>query len=73
MFNRENLAFVVKDKIQTIPMAQLNYAWENGFIDSDTIYFNNLILNKQQLLDEWMIPVRKSWLAKRLPQVAAPK
>lgn len=73
MFNRENLAFVVKDKIQTIPMGQLNYAWENGFIDSDTIYFNNLVLNKQQLLDEWMIPVQKSWLARRLPQVADPK
>src|SRR5438552_13120484 len=32
MFNRQNLAFLVKEKIQTIPMAQLDYAYENGFI-----------------------------------------
>src|SRR5215213_6473452 len=32
-FNRTTLAFVVKDKIQLLPMSQLNYAMENFFID----------------------------------------
>jgi hypothetical protein len=67
MFNRQNLAFLVKEKIQAIPMAQLDYAYENGFITADTIYFNNLVLTKQALLDQWMIPVKDSWLARRLP------
>ena len=49
MFNRQNLAFVVKEKIQTIPLAQLKYALENGFIDADTLYFNNLVADKRQL------------------------
>jgi hypothetical protein len=70
MFNRQNLAFVVKEKIQTIPYSQLVYAYENGFITPDTIYFNNLVLTKQELLDKWMIPVKESWLMKRLPQKA---
>src|SRR3954469_1516747 len=34
MFNRQNLAFVVKEKIQTIPLAQLKYAFENNFINA---------------------------------------
>lgn len=67
MFNRQNLAFVVKEKIQTVPVAQLNYAWENAFINGDTIYFNNLAASKEALLTHWMIPVKDSWLAKRLP------
>jgi len=67
MFNRENLAFVVKDKIQLLPLSQLKYAVENNFINGDTIYFNNLVQTKDELLNKWMIPVKESWLAKRLP------
>ena len=64
-FNRNNLAFVVKDKIEVLPLSQLKYAFENGFIDADTLYFNNTILNKEQLENSWIIPIRQSWLAGR--------
>ena len=72
MFNRQMMAFVIKDKIQLLPMAQLNYAAENGFINTDTLYFNNLVATKQELLEKWMLPVKESWLAKRIkfPQTA---
>jgi hypothetical protein len=66
MFDRQNLAFVVKEKIQLLPLSQLNYAVENKFIDADTIYFNNTVLTKKELLEKWMIPVKDSWLAKRI-------
>ena len=66
MFNRQNLAFVVKEKIQTIPLAQLKYAFENNFINAETLYFNNLVATKEALLSQWMIPVKDSWLAGRL-------
>ena len=64
-FNRTNLAFVIKDKIQLLPLNQLAYAFENNFITPDTLYFNNTVLNKQQLEDNWIIPVKASWLGKR--------
>lgn len=66
MFNRQNLAFVIKEKIQTIPLAQLNYALENNFITQDTIYFNNLVLDKAAFMTKWMVPVKDSWLASRI-------
>jgi len=62
LFNRMLLAFLVKDRVQMVPMAQLPYALENGFIQGSTIYFNNTVLNLQQLRNEWMIPVRESWI-----------
>lgn len=71
LFNRQNLAFVVKDKIQTLPMFQLNYAMDNGFITSDTIYFNNLVSNKAALLKNWMVPVKDSWLAAKIAKQPA--
>lgn len=69
-FDRNNLAFVVKDKIQLLPLSQLKYGFENGFITPDTLYFNNTVLNKEQLENNWIIPIKNSWLAKRLPIVS---
>ena len=66
MFNRQSLAFLVKEKVQILPMNQLNYALNNNFITPDTLYFNNLVQTKEELLDNWMIPVKESWLAKKL-------
>ncbi|MEO5563056.1 MAG: hypothetical protein ABIR18_06460, partial [Chitinophagaceae bacterium] len=55
MFDRTALAFLVKDKIQLIPLAQLQYAFDNQFINGDTLYFNNLVQTKQELEDQWII------------------
>ena len=70
-FNRTNLAFVIKDKIQLLPLSQLHYALDNYFIDADTLYFNNLVQTKEQLEQQWIIPVGKSWIASRLSNKAA--
>lgn len=67
MFDRTTLAFVVKDQVQLLPMSQLPYAFENGFITADTLYFNNLVQTKQELETEWIVPISKSWLARKLP------
>jgi len=65
LFDRQMLAFVVKERIQLLPMEQLNYAIENNFIAADTLYFNNTVQTKEELLNRWIIPVKESWLAKR--------
>jgi len=65
LFDRQMLAFVVKERIQLLPMEQINYAIENEFINADTLYFNNTIQTKAELLSNWIIPLKQSWLAKR--------
>ena len=65
LFERQTLAFVVKERIQLLPMNQVNYAIENNFITADTMYFNNTVQTKDELLNQWIIPVKESWLAKR--------
>lgn len=66
MFNRQNVAFIVKEKVQLIPLAQLKYALDNNFINEETIYFNNLVLTKEEMRNHWLQPVKQSWLAKKL-------
>ncbi|NCU05452.1 MAG: hypothetical protein GXC73_15890 [Chitinophagaceae bacterium] len=66
MFDRQNLAFVRDQKVQLLPLSQLQYAVENGFIQADTPYFNNLVQTKTELVENWIIPVKNSWLASRI-------
>ncbi|MBN9297006.1 MAG: hypothetical protein J0I41_08335 [Filimonas sp.] len=66
LFDRQTLAFIIKDKVQVLPLSQLNYAVENNFITPDTLYFNNLAATKAELISNWIIPVKQSWLGKRL-------
>jgi hypothetical protein len=67
LFNRQNLAFLVKNnKVQLLPLSQLNNAVENNLITADAIYFNNTVLTKKELLEKWVVPLKDSWLAKRI-------
>ena len=65
MFNRELLAFWVKDKVQTIPIAQVAYAIENGLLEKDSLYFNNLVATKADMEANWLQPISQSWLGKK--------
>ena len=66
MFDRVTLAFAVKDKVQLLPLSQLQYAFDNRFIDSHTLYFNNLVQTKAELENNWLIPIKDSWLSKKI-------
>lgn len=67
LLDRQTLAFIVKEKIQLIPLSQVNYSIEHEVITPDTLYFNNTILTKKELLNNWIIPLKDSWLAQRIP------
>src|SRR4030095_9959171 len=65
LFDRQSLAFVIKDKVELLPMSQMNYAIENGFLNENTLYFNNVVASKAELESNWIIPAKDSWLGKK--------
>lgn len=65
MFDRLLLAFIVKDKVQMLPMSQVPYAITQEFLDAETPYFNNLVQTKEELEKKWIVPVKDSWLASK--------
>jgi hypothetical protein len=65
LFDRLMLAFRIKEKVQMVPLSQLPYALGNGFIDEESLYFNNTVLTKEELETKWLIPLKDSWLAGR--------
>jgi hypothetical protein len=65
-FDRLTLTFLVDDKPQPLPMQQVSYALQQGFIETDSLLFNNLVDTKEKLLREWLVPLNQSWLWARL-------
>ncbi|HXB92504.1 MAG TPA: hypothetical protein VNU72_09450 [Puia sp.] len=65
MFDRLTLAFFVKEKVQMVPLAQIPYALNNGWITAETLYFNNTVSTKEELETKWIIPLKNSWLSSK--------
>ncbi len=66
LMDRQTLAFIIHDKLQMLPLSQINYAFENNFLDEHTLYFNNLVATKKMLMNEWLVPVKNSWLKSKI-------
>lgn len=66
MFDRLVLTFLVKGKAEMLPLGQVQYAVDKGYIDGTTPLFNNTVATKKELLESWLVPVKDSWLAARL-------
>ncbi len=65
-FDRMMITFLVKNKAEMLPFNQVQYAIDKGFIDKDTLLFNNVVNTKNELLDNWLVPLSKSWMAGRV-------
>lgn len=66
LFDRLLLAFLVKDKLELLPLVQVGYAMEKGYITENTLFFNNTVLTKQELETNWLLPLKNSWLMKKV-------
>ncbi len=66
LFERQNLAFIIQDEIQLLLLDQLNHALENNLINCNTLYFNNTVADKKEFEEQWIIPLKESWLAQRI-------
>jgi len=65
-FDRMMITFLVNGKAEMLPLNQVQYAIERGYINKDTPLFNNTIGLKKELFSDWLIPLHSSWLASRV-------
>jgi hypothetical protein len=66
LFDRQSLAFLIKNEISILPLSAVQSSVDSELISGETIYFNNLAQTKEELINRWLIPVKESWLVKRL-------
>lgn len=67
LLNRTQLAFITNNAIEIIPIDILAQKIASAAIDGQTLYFNNTINNKHQLLHEWIVETQNSWLKQKYP------
>lgn len=66
LFDRLLLAFLIKEKVQLLSLSQLGSAMANQHISSESLYFNNTIQTRKELENNWIIPLKDSWLKDRV-------
>jgi hypothetical protein len=60
------ITFLLKGKAEMLPFTQVQYAIDKGYINQDTLLFNNIVTNKTELMSNWLVPLSNSWLAGRV-------
>lgn len=60
--DRSKVAFIIDGEVYLEPLPQVKNRIAEGFINEDTLTFNNLIDKKEDLETKWIIPAKKSWL-----------
>lgn len=65
-FDRMMITFLVKGKSEMLPFNQVQYAIDKGYIDEDTPVFNNVVTDKKSLMENWLVPLKESWLGSRV-------
>ena len=66
LFDRLAITFLVHGKPQMLPISQVAYALEKGYIAPDTPMFDNTVATKGELESRWMVPLQETWLGARL-------
>ena len=61
LFDRFNLAYREGNKVLSLPRSGFEQKLKQGEINSNTIVFNNLVQNVNELETKWEVPFKDSW------------
>jgi hypothetical protein len=65
LFDRQEVAFIIHDAVRVIPLSKLKDGSESVLDHADSFYFNNMVQTKEELENQWIIPVHEGWLGKQ--------
>jgi hypothetical protein len=69
LFDRSKIAFIFNDKIQLESLSNLKNKVQAGEIHESAFIVNNAITTVNELKEQWILPVMKSWAAKYFNQL----
>lgn len=69
-FQRTNIAFLINNEVELVPLSQIKSEVENGRILAHTLFFDNTIQTKGQLKNNWCVEAGKTWLNRYFKQSA---
>lgn len=60
-FDRMQIAYRDGENIKTVSRTDFEELIESGKVDKNTIVFNNMVGNSQELEENWEVPLKDSW------------
>lgn len=61
-FNRQDVYFLVNEEVVKYQLKDLKELKTSGKINSDTLFFDNLVNTKESFLNSWVKPIGEGWL-----------
>lgn len=61
-FDRTRVCFIVDEEVFDSSLTELKNLISDGKIKEDTLTFNNLVQNVEEMESQWIIPAQDSWL-----------
>jgi len=61
LFNRLEFAYFEEGTVKVVHKTELPDLLANGVITEKTLFFDNLVKNKGELKERWMVPLKDSW------------
>ncbi len=62
LLDKSNIAFLKEDKVHLESMKTLKSKIEEGIITENSLVFNNLVTDVDTFDQQWIIPVKDSWM-----------
>lgn len=59
--DRMTFTYLEEDHVHSLPSTDFKSAVSDGKINEHTLVFNNLVDNKTDFLEKWIVPVNESW------------
>ncbi len=66
LFDRMSLMFYTDEKYQRLPIHQVQYAIDRGYLDRDSLYFDVSVSNFELLQKKYIVPLAESWMADQM-------
>ncbi|MFT6759322.1 MAG: hypothetical protein ACJATS_000488, partial [Psychroserpens sp.] len=68
--SRMNLAFLDGEDLCVLHISKLNDAVKAGTLASETVVFDNTVVNIGEFRERWMVSLSKSWAWSRVEAIA---
>ncbi len=70
-FNRLNIHLAHENEVLVFNKHQLEKAVEEGLVDENTLFYDNLVQTKKDFDENWLKPVNKSWIWSKIKTLSA--
>lgn len=59
--DRETFAYMYEDKVNYIAKDDFSHGFSSGQLSEEIMMFDNLVNNKADFLEKWVVPLEESW------------